>query len=492
MLRRDGVAQPGAERRAVGDDVGVPNGAGPVLEVRGLVKHYGEVRALEGVDFDLHASEILALVGQNGAGKSTLSKMVAGFVSPDAGSIVLNGRDITAVGGSRTGGIAIVAQELSIVPTASVAENVFLGSKRRGIWRGARLTQEALPFLRRLGLDELDPGEPASRLTVAEAQLVEIARVLARDARIVIFDEPTASLSDTEIARVEAVVRDLAAEGRAIIYVTHRLAEVMQFCDAALVLRDGREVARLATATTPLSEIVTHMLGRPLESLFPESGAVAGAVVFEARQLSGRGLMTPLNIELREGEITGLAGQLGSGASAALRLLGGFDKATGGAVLLNGAQLRLGSPNAAVRSGILYCTDDRKRDGFFPARSVTENLSALSLPALSRGTWIMRGRERAFAAEAADFLGIDRRRMRASVSALSGGNQQKVVLGKLACRQPPPKVLLMLAPEPTSTVSSASSRTRAWPLRSHRQTWARSSASPTRSSHSSADARFRR
>jgi ribose transport system ATP-binding protein len=188
------------------------------------------------------------------------------------------------------------------------------------------------------------------------------------------------------------------------------------------------------------------MLGRPLESLFPDSGSSVGDAVLKAKELSGPGLLEAMDVEIRAGEITGLAGQLGAGNTALLRLIAGFDKPSSGSITVDNGPVRPGSPAAAVRAGIVYCTDDRKRDGFFAERPLIENLSSLSLDALSEGPWMIRRREREFATEAARFLGIDERRMRASVSALSGGNQQKVVLGKLACRQPPPRVLLMNEP----------------------------------------------
>jgi ABC-type sugar transport system ATPase subunit len=281
---------------------------------------------------------------------------------------------------------------------------------------------------------------------VAEAQLVEIARVLARDAPVIIFDEPTASLTDVEIDRVESVVRALASSGKSIIYVTHRLAEVMRFCDSATILRNGRAVARVSTGSSSLTEIVNHILGRPLESLFPTAVGEPGSVILEARQLQGSGLVQPINLQLRAGEITGLAGQVGGGTTSVLRLLGGFEKVAGGVLLLDGQAMRFRSPGRAVRAGVLHCSDDRKHDGLFPTRSVMENLTSLSLPAVSRGAWLVRRREQAFARQAATFLDVDSARMRAPTTALSGGNQQKVALGKLACREPTPRVLLMNEP----------------------------------------------
>lgn len=426
-------------------------GVSPILRVREVSKRYGDVRALDDLALDLQAGEILALVGQNGAGKSTAGKIIAGLVTPDAGTVVVQGRQLDEIPQrDRSTVVAIVQQELSIVPTISVAENVFLGARRGGSWRASKLAKAASPYLERLGLSHLNPTMIASELSVAEQQLVEIARILARDSRVIVFDEPTASLSDYEITRVEAVVRDLAAEGRGVIYVTHRLAEVMRFCHRALVLRDGRAVARVSTDSTPLSQIVSHMLGRPLGALYPSRAAGVGQTVLEARDALAEGMSGALNVELHAGEITGLASQLGGGASNALRILAGYDRLTSGSLRLQGRPVRLRSPGQSVRAGILRCSDDRKRDGLYLSRSVTENLTALSLRKISRGPWLVKRLERRMATAAAEYLGVDRSRLKAPASALSGGNQQKVALGKLACRRPEPKVLLL--DEPTRGV----------------------------------------
>jgi ABC-type sugar transport system ATPase subunit len=342
-----------------------------------------------------------------------------------------------------------VSQELSIVPTATVAENVFLGSKRSRFWRRRKLAEESRPYLQRLGLDQLDPSAPATTLTVAEGQLVEIARVLARDARVVIFDEPTASLTDREIERVGSVVRSLSADGWAVLYVTHRLGEVKEFCDSALILRNGVGVAQLPVATTSMDEIVAAMLGRAVGSLFPEPGQ-AGEVVLEASQVEGHGLVDPVDLKLKAGEITGLASQIGGGATALLRILAGFDPVIDGTMRLGGEEIKHHSPRRAVSQGIVYASNDRKRDGFFPGRTVAENLTSLSLPAVSQSGWLSKRREHAFAVDAAAFLNLDPSRVRSMVENLSGGNQQKVVLGKIACRDPRPKVLLL--DEPTRGV----------------------------------------
>jgi ABC-type sugar transport system ATPase subunit len=421
------------------------------LRVKEVSKRYGDVCALDNLSLDLQAGAILALVGQNGAGKSTAGKVIAGLVPPDDGSVAVQGRPLDDIPQrDRPAAVAIVQQELSIVPTISVAANVFLGARRGGSWRTSTLAKAASPYLERLGLSHLDPAMTAAELSVAEQQLVEIARILARDSRVIVFDEPTASLSDYEIARVETVVRDLAADGRGVIYVTHRLAEVMRFCHQALVLRDGKAVARVSTESTPLAQIVGHMLGRPLGALYPPRASGVGQTVLEARDASAEGISGALNVELHAGEITGLASQLGGGASGALRILAGYDRLSSGSLYLQGRPVRLRSPGQAVQAGILRCSDDRKRDGLYLSRTVTENLTALSLGTVSRGPWLVKRLERRMATAAAEYLGVDRSRLRAPASALSGGNQQKVALGKLACRSPEPKVLLL--DEPTRGV----------------------------------------
>ena len=424
----------------------------PLLHVHSVSKSFGSIRALDQVEFEVLSGEVMALVGENGAGKSTLVKILAGMYAPDEGRISLAGEDVEFNGATQSehAGIAVVQQELSLVPTLSIADNIFLGDTRRG-WNAAprALALAAAPFLVQVGLQGLDPLIRVERLTVAERQLVEVARLLARDARVLIFDEPTAALADREIERVKAVVRALQYQGRSIIYVTHRLDEVFALADRVTVFRDGRSNPPVVTGAITLDELISMMLGSSLAALFPHRGGGApGEVVLEVRNLLTDQLAAPVDIEVREGEIVGLAGQLGSGASDTLRAIAGHEQRVSGSVLVAGRSVRSDSPAAAIRSGIGYSSSDRKRDGIFLQRPVVENLTSPSLGLVSRAGWLSRRAERTMSDRIARTFTIDRSRLGSPAGALSGGNQQKVAVGKWTGSRP----RVLLVDEPTRGV----------------------------------------
>ena len=361
----------------------------PLLQLQAVSKSFGSIRALDRVDFEVRTGEVMALVGENGAGKSTLVKILAGMYKPDRGRISLAGRPVEFSGTTQSeqAGIAVVQQELSLVPTLSIADNVFLGDTRRG-WRAAprAQAQAAAPFLNQVGLGGLDPLSRVERLTVAERQLIEVARLLARDARVLIFDEPTAALADREIERVKGVVRALQYQGRSIIYVTHRLDEVFELADRVTVFRDGRSSSPARTGNISLDELISMMLGGSLAALFPDRGTAApGKVVLEVKDLLTDRLTAPVSLDVRAGEIVGLAGQLGSGASDTLRAIAGHEPRVAGTVTVAGRPVPPDSPAAAIRNGIGYSSSDRKRDGIFLQRTVVENLTSPSLGLVSTG-----------------------------------------------------------------------------------------------------------
>jgi ABC-type sugar transport system ATPase subunit len=429
-----------------------PHGDGvtpPLLRLSQISKSFGAIQALDAVDFELHGGEVMALVGENGAGKSTLVKILAGLIRPDAGDIHLEGRSIGAGADLRHAGIAVVQQELSLVPTLSAAENVFLGHPAGPLVQlPGSVTSRARPYLEAVGLGDIDPATAASSFVVAEQQLIEVARLLARDARILILDEPTAALSDAEIARVKQVVRSLVAEGRSVIYITHRLGEVFELADRVTVFRNGRSQPPVRVDSLAPDELVERMLGRPLENLFPPRSSRLGAAVVDVQGLDGPGLASPVDLVARQGEILGLAGQVGSGASQLLQLLAGARSATSGLILLDGRPRRIDSPRMAKASGIAYCSGDRKLDGLFGVRSVTENLTSPSLRRVSVAGFISRRLERSLARSLSEFFMVDRRRLGSRASTLSGGNQQKVALGKWLGIEP----RLLLIDEPTRGV----------------------------------------
>jgi ABC-type sugar transport system ATPase subunit len=403
------------------------------LSVRGLSKRYGSVQALDDVAFELRAGEVMALLGENGAGKSTLVKILGGLVQADEGTIELEGRhaDLFPSSRAQAAGVAVVHQEYSSVPTMTVAENLVLGQRGTGqLWLPWRLAARARRLLPAVGLDNLDPRLPVSSLSVAEMQLVEIARVLARDARILIFDEPTAALADREIERVLAVIRRLAAEGRSIVYVTHRLPEVFRIADRVTVFRNGRSLDPVRTSEVDVDGVIRMMLGRDLQTMFPPRDTARDDLVLEVGELLTEGLAAPVSFAAHAGEIVGLTGQLGSGASAAIQALAGRVPVARGNVALLGSALGLRSHRGVMKRGVVYCSADRKRDGTFLVKPIRENLSSPWLRSVSSGGWIHARRERVKARGIGASFAVDVARLESPVGTLSGGNQQKVALGK--------------------------------------------------------------
>ncbi len=416
-----------------------------------IVKCYGPTLVLDGVSLEVKAGEVMALMGENGAGKSTLVKILAGIEPCDSGAIKVSGKTVAirSPEGARRAGVGYVAQELSVIDSLTVAENVFLGDRSLGILRSpAKLAALAKPYLMRVGLDYVDPLALAEEYSVAERQLIEIARLLSRKCQIAILDEPTAALSETEIVRVKSAVRAIAAEGCAVIYVTHRMPEVFDLTNRVTVLRNGKSFAPLDTPTLSIDALIEVMLGRQLGKMFPPRAANPGAEVLSLSHCLSAGLKSPVSISLRKGEILALAGQVGSGASAVLRVVAGVSPLITGEMRLNGSGYAPRDIGDGIASRVVYCSDDRKRDGIFAVRSVPENLSAPALGAISRFQMLSGGLERAHIRGIASKFGLDERYFNRLAGNLSGGNQQKVALGKWIGLNP----RILLVEEPTRGV----------------------------------------
>jgi ribose transport system ATP-binding protein len=408
----------------------------PFLQMTGISKSYPGVQALTGVDLQVAPGEVIGLVGENGAGKSTLMKILGGVVAPSAGTIDLDGEAMPRLVVSRSmqAGIAFVHQELNLFDNLSAGANVVIGREPvRGLLRLVDETATrrlAAPLLAQLGAD-FDADTPVSRLSLAQRQLVEIAKALSMRARLVIMDEPTSSLTASETERLLAIVAGLKADGVAVILVTHRLAEIERAADRVVVLRDGRCVAELGRGEIQADTMIRHMIGRDLTTLYKPPAAPAGEAVLEIDGLrTGYRPGRAVQLVVRRGEILGLAGLVGSGRTELARAVFGLDVPLGGAVRVEGRALEPGSPRAAIARGLYLIPEDRKRSGLILDFPVRANVTLASLRRCSRRGLIDRAREEAEAMLQRDRLDIRTPSTAVAAGALSGGNQQKVVLAK--------------------------------------------------------------
>jgi ABC-type sugar transport system ATPase subunit len=430
-----------------------PPAAAPRLELRGLSKAYGAVQAVRGVSLAIAPGEIHGLCGHNGAGKSTLINVLAGNVGPDAGKVLVDGEPQSFAGprDAQRAGIATVDQELSLVPTLNVAENLVLGQVGAGILRHARRNRRrAAELLAKVGLDDVDPDTPVDELSIGTRQLVEIARALGRDARLLILDEPTATLSDVEIEQVFRAVRAVAAQGCAVIFVSHRLGEVLGLCDRVTVMRDGDKVLDADIGEVSTDGLVEAILGEGLQraphrKLDPRESTTA--LTIESLGVPGR--LTDFDAELLGGRIYGLAGQVGAGASDVLRALAGLVPSATGRVRLGERRLPLGNAAGVSSCGVGFVSGDRNAEGLFISRSILENLTVAQLGRIARGGRIGGREEAQRGRELAEAARVPAERLGEPVGVLSGGNQQKALLGRYLLHS---GVEVLLIDEPTRGV----------------------------------------
>ena len=405
----------------------------PLLRMEGIEKSFPGVRALRGVDLELRSGEVLALVGENGAGKSTLIKVLTGAHVPDAGTIRLRGQPVAIRNpiAARRAGITVIYQEFNLVPSLTVAENIFLGRERTwGGWlRHGQEQREARALFARIGVP-IDPGACCRDLTVAQQQVVEIARALATEARILIMDEPSATLTSREIERLFAVIRDLKRQGLGIIYISHRLAEIDAIADRVMVMRDGQHVATRPVGQVGRGELIEMMVGRRLDQEFPARQASIGGPRLVVRNLCRGAKVRDVSFSVRRGEVLALTGLVGSGRTETARLIFGADPMQSGSVELDGRPLRLRQPRDAIRAGIALLTEDRKDQGLILAHSVGDNFALPNLHCWSRLGFLNRRREGAAFQCFCEVLRIRVADAAQPAKNLSGGNQQKVVLAK--------------------------------------------------------------
>jgi ribose transport system ATP-binding protein len=423
--------------------------SGAVLEIRNVNKHFGAVKALTAVNFRLERGEVHALCGENGAGKSTLMNIIAGVLQPSEGEILVDGTPvkIASPAAAQSLGIGLVHQEIALCPDATVAENMFMAAtnrRRSALMNYRKLERDAQTVMNRLA--PIDVRQKVGDLPISSQQLVEIAKALTLDCRLLILDEPTAALTEAEAQVLFGIVRDLKARGVSIIYISHRMAEVFSLCDRVTVFRDGRYVSTEKVADVTQDDVVRLMVGREINQLYPEKQASerAGEPILAVRDLGDGARFRDISFELRRGEILGVGGLIGSGRTEIAEGICALRAVKHGEIRLHERLLRLRRYSDAAKAGIVYLSEDRKGSGVFLDLSIAQNIAALDLKVLTAFGLLSARRERALAEELTRRLGVRMGGVDMPVSSLSGGNQQKVAIAKqLAVK---PKVILMDEP----------------------------------------------
>jgi rhamnose transport system ATP-binding protein len=423
---------------------------GPItLELRDVSKSFGPVVALRSGTLTVHPGTIHALVGENGAGKSTLAKVVAGVYRRDGGVLRLGGSDVDfhSTAESKSAGVAVIYQEPTLFPDLSVTENIFMGRQPVDRWRRVergRMYAEAEALFSRLGV-YIDPRRPAQGLSIADQQIIEIAKAISLDASLLIMDEPTAALSGVEVERLFAVARGLRDEGRALVFISHRFDEVFSLCDKVTVMRDGAYVATKPIAETTVDKIVALMVGRELGDMFPKMPATIGAPVLEVKGLTTAGEFHDVSFAVRAGEIVGLAGLVGAGRSEIARAVFGVDGYDSGVVRMHGRDVPKRDPRAAISAGMAFIPEDRRRQGLVTEASVARNVAGVIRSTLVRAGLITERAENRASAPWAARLQVKTSALAAAANTMSGGNQQKVVIAKWLATNPK----LLIIDEPT-------------------------------------------
>ena len=421
------------------------------LRFDNIGKVFPGVRALDGVSFDVHAGEVHGLMGENGAGKSTLLKILGGEYQPDSGRVLIDGNEVhfASAAASIASGIAVIHQELQYVPDLTVAENLLLGAlpNRLG-WVDKRAAKAHVrERLTAMGVD-LDPNAKLRKLSIAQRQMVEICKALLRNARVIALDEPTSSLSHRETEVLFKLVRDLKADNRALIYISHRMDEIYELCDACTIFRDGRKIAsHLSLAEVPRETLVQEMVGREISDIYNYRARPLGEVRFSVKDVQGDALSAPANFEVKRGEIVGFFGLVGAGRSELMHLVYGADKKKGGTITLDGDAIRVRSTGEAIRHGIVLCPEDRKEEGIVAMATVAENINiSCRRHYLRGGLFLDRKKEAQTAERFIQLLKIKTPSRKQRIRFLSGGNQQKAILSRWLAE---PDLKVVILDEPT-------------------------------------------
>ena len=423
----------------------------PILQMSGIVKTFPGVKALNGANLNIYAGRVMALLGENGAGKSTMMKVMTGIYEKDAGTLHYQGNEVRFKGpkDSQEQGVSIIHQELNLIPELSIAENIFLGREKTNSfgkidWQGMYQSAQAL-------LDMLevpfDPQTKVGKLSIGEQQMVEIAKALSFSSNVIVMDEPTDALTDKETESLFKVIRQLKAEGKGIVYISHRLKEIFQICDDVTVMRDGTFIAETAVADLTEDKIIEQMVGRSLEEQFPRITVSSGDEVLKVNNLVAEGV-NGVDLTLKAGEILGISGLMGSGRTEFVKALYGANPAISGTIAVSGASLRIDNPAQGIAAGIVYISEDRKGDGLIVELGVRENMSLSSLAQFSSLAGIDRSKESTAVADFISKFNIKTPSANQLIKNLSGGNQQKVAIAKGLLLNP--KVLIL--DEPTRGV----------------------------------------
>ena len=419
-----------------------------ILQLEDISKRFSSVEVLHNVDFSLNYGEIHALLGENGAGKSTLVKLITGFHKPEEGEIFLDGNlvSFSDTRDSREAGIAAIYQELSLFPDLDVAENIFIGRQpltKSGLVDWGKLYAKSQELLDSLGVN-IDLKQKARNLSIAEQQMVEIARALSINARILIMDEPTSSLTLNEVEDLFRLVRNIREAGTSVIFISHRLEELFDIADRVTVLRDGYYVGTKAITETSREDLIRMMVGRPISDQYPKMVASKADVILSVENLAREGSFRDVNFELRRGEILGFAGLVGAGRTDLANAIFGINPASSGVIKLNGNPLSITSPQQAMKLGLAYVPEDRLQHGLVTEMNITNNITLPRLDEFSKFGWVLNTRERKAAYQIANQMKVKANSIYQLTRELSGGNQQKVVLGKWLSTNP--QVLILDEP----------------------------------------------